>query len=149
MRPKSARPSRRKQESIELASVESAVYLQRVGPLVLISLKRATAHIVGASASLPRMSLTRWNQSRLFPGTKFMQPELDSYLDRRREQITNRTKFPVEELASYAGQWIAWSADGSRIVAQTTDPECLDLYRAPSARTLCSVRLREFQPMIR
>ena len=55
-----------------------------------------------------------------------MQSELDSYLDRRREQLTNRTKFPVEELASYAGQWIAWSPDGSRIVAHTTDPECLD-----------------------
>jgi len=29
----------------------------------------------------------------------------------------NRNKFPPEELEKYAGQYVAWSWDGSRIVA--------------------------------
>ncbi len=52
--------------------------------------------------------------------------DLNLYFDRRREQLTNRARFPVEKLAAYAGQWIAWSPDGSRIVAHTADPEGLD-----------------------
>src|SRR3954464_13485565 len=33
----------------------------------------------------------------------------------------NRAKFPVEELAHYRGEHIAFSADGTRIVAHGTD----------------------------
>jgi hypothetical protein len=29
----------------------------------------------------------------------------------------NRAQFPVEELQRYAGQWVAFSMDGSRILA--------------------------------
>ncbi len=29
----------------------------------------------------------------------------------------NRTKFPLEELRKYAGEWVAFSKDGSRVVA--------------------------------
>jgi hypothetical protein len=29
----------------------------------------------------------------------------------------NRAKFPVEELREYVGQWVAFSPDGSRIIA--------------------------------
>jgi hypothetical protein len=29
----------------------------------------------------------------------------------------NRAKFPLEELRKYDGQWVAFSADGTRIVA--------------------------------
>ena len=29
----------------------------------------------------------------------------------------NRCKFPLDKLAEYGGQWIAWNADGSEIVA--------------------------------
>ena len=33
------------------------------------------------------------------------------------EYSDNRHKFPLDKLAKYGGQWVAWSADGSRIVA--------------------------------
>jgi hypothetical protein len=52
--------------------------------------------------------------------------DLNPYFDKQRERLANRTLFPVDELASYAGEWIAWSADGSRIIAHTTDPKGLD-----------------------
>lgn len=35
--------------------------------------------------------------------------------------VENRRKFPREEQRKYAGQWLAWSADGSRIVAHHED----------------------------
>ncbi len=47
-------------------------------------------------------------------------------LEDRRNFLANRAKFSVSELARYAGQWIAWSPDGSRIVARADDPEALD-----------------------
>jgi hypothetical protein len=34
---------------------------------------------------------------------------------------TNRRNFPSEELAKYAGQYIAWSPDGTRILACDKD----------------------------
>jgi hypothetical protein len=55
-----------------------------------------------------------------------MQSDLTSYLEKRRELLANRTKFPLDELATYAGQWIAWSPDGARIIAHATDPRALD-----------------------
>jgi hypothetical protein len=39
----------------------------------------------------------------------------------RRVYVENRGKFPLEELNKYAGQWVAWSLDGSRIVAHHED----------------------------
>jgi hypothetical protein len=33
----------------------------------------------------------------------------------------NRTKIPPEDLIPYAGQCVAWTADGTRIVAHGTD----------------------------
>ena len=36
--------------------------------------------------------------------------------------VVNRAKWGVEELRPYAGQWLAWSLDGSRIVAHHADP---------------------------
>jgi hypothetical protein len=55
-----------------------------------------------------------------------MQADLTAYFDRRRALLANRTVFPPDELIKYAGQWIAWSPDGSRIVAHATDPQGLD-----------------------
>ena len=34
----------------------------------------------------------------------------------------NRNKFTYEQLAPYAGQHVAWSTDGTRIVASHADP---------------------------
>jgi hypothetical protein len=55
-----------------------------------------------------------------------MQSDLTDYFDKRRAHIVNRTIFPPDELIRYAGQWIAWSPDGSRIVAHATEAEGLD-----------------------
>jgi hypothetical protein len=44
----------------------------------------------------------------------------------RGKYLENRVQFPLDELARYAGRWIAWSPDGARIVAHASDPEALD-----------------------
>jgi hypothetical protein len=36
--------------------------------------------------------------------------------------LTNRSRFPLEELARYAGQYIAWSPDGTNVLASDADP---------------------------
>ena len=38
----------------------------------------------------------------------------------------NRANFPAEELRKYDGQWIAFSADGRRIVASAEDLDSLE-----------------------
>jgi hypothetical protein len=35
--------------------------------------------------------------------------------------VTNRSRFTPDELAPYGNQWVAWSADGSKIVAHHED----------------------------
>ncbi len=35
--------------------------------------------------------------------------------------LTNRQQFPPAELARYAGKYIAWSPDGTRIIASDDD----------------------------
>jgi hypothetical protein len=37
----------------------------------------------------------------------------------------NRKRFPLEELQKYRGQWVAFSADGRRIVASAKTLEAL------------------------
>jgi hypothetical protein len=55
-----------------------------------------------------------------------MQPDLIPYLEDRRKYLENRAKFPLDELVRYAGQWVAWSPDGARVVAHATHPQALD-----------------------
>ena len=38
------------------------------------------------------------------------------------EHVKNRNQFPQEELAKYYGQHVAWSLDGTRILAGDEDP---------------------------
>jgi hypothetical protein len=52
--------------------------------------------------------------------------DMSKYLETRRKFLKNRASFPVEELAKYAGQWVAWSPDGSRVAANASDPALLD-----------------------
>jgi hypothetical protein len=40
--------------------------------------------------------------------------------------IRNRNAFPLEELARYAGRYVAWSPDGTRILASDADELELD-----------------------
>ena len=42
------------------------------------------------------------------------------------EYFENRHKFPIDELAKYEDQHIAWSWDGSRILASASTEEELD-----------------------
>ena len=41
------------------------------------------------------------------------------------EYFENRHKFPIDELVKYEDQHIAWSWDGSRILASAEDREAL------------------------
>lgn len=47
-------------------------------------------------------------------------------IDCRREFLAHRAAIPARALARYAGRWIAWSPDGSRVVAVAEAPEDLD-----------------------
>lgn len=37
--------------------------------------------------------------------------------------IQNRRAFPLDELEKYAGQWVAWTLDGSHIIASSGQSE--------------------------
>ena len=66
--------------------------------------------------------------------------DMPAYLASRRKFLANRAAFPVEELAKYAGQWVAWSPDGSRVAASAPSPEMLDgLLRACGEDAACCV----------
>jgi hypothetical protein len=42
------------------------------------------------------------------------------------EYLKNRLTFPLEELARHRGEWVAWSPDGTRLVAASRNPDKLD-----------------------
>ena len=52
--------------------------------------------------------------------------DMPSYLENRRKFLANRAAFPAEELARYAGLWVAWSPDGTRVAASAAAPEALE-----------------------
>jgi hypothetical protein len=43
-----------------------------------------------------------------------------------KEYRENRARFPLAELRTYAGQWVAFSPDGRRVVAHSEDLAELD-----------------------
>ena len=51
---------------------------------------------------------------------------MPTYLETRRKFLQNRGAIPVEELARYAGHWVAWSPAGTRVVACASSLELLD-----------------------
>jgi hypothetical protein len=63
------------------------------------------------------------------PQPELMTPEEEAewgpMLDRHKVSILNRLQFDPALLLPYAGQWIAWSPDGSRIVAHADDIDTL------------------------
>jgi hypothetical protein len=52
--------------------------------------------------------------------------DMPTYLATRRKFLANRAAFPATELMKYSGQWVAWSPDGTRVVACAPDPKMLD-----------------------
>ena len=40
--------------------------------------------------------------------------------------LKNRVAFPLVELAKHRGEWVAFSPDGTRLVASSPDPNALD-----------------------
>jgi hypothetical protein len=42
------------------------------------------------------------------------------------EYLKNRLAFPLDELAKHRDEWVAWSPDGTRLVATSRDPDALD-----------------------
>ncbi len=47
-------------------------------------------------------------------------PLLEDFAVVTQEYRTNRSRFPQAEMASYQGQWVAFSSDGRRIVGRGT-----------------------------
>ena len=42
------------------------------------------------------------------------------------DYLKNRVAFPLAELAKHRGEWVAWSPDGTRLVATSRTPDALD-----------------------
>ena len=78
-----------------------------------------------------------------------MLSDLNSYLEKRREYLANRTAFPLDELANYAGQWIAWSPTGANRLRTRPTRESWMISFVPSARILKSVSSRASRRRIR
>ena len=55
-----------------------------------------------------------------------MSLDMPAYLATRRKFLANRAAFPVEDLAKYVGQWVAWSPDGTRLAESALSLELLD-----------------------
>src|SRR5687767_11476104 len=70
-----------------------------------------------------------------------MSLDMPAYLETRRKFLANRAAFPAQELAKFAGQWVAWSQDGTRIAASAASPELLDAILAANGENpaLCVV----------
>jgi hypothetical protein len=61
-----------------------------------------------------------------------MSVDKELWLENCRKYLENRPKYPVAELLQYAGTWIAWSPDGTRIIASAKDLDQLEQLVAAS-----------------
>jgi hypothetical protein len=52
-------------------------------------------------------------------GKRLEPPDLSSFDE-------NRRQFPLEKLAAYAGQFVAWNPDGTRILASAASMEAVE-----------------------
>jgi hypothetical protein len=52
-------------------------------------------------------------------------PEYDSHDALQKRFAENRKDFPAEQLAAYAGKWVAWWPDGSRVFDADVEPHAL------------------------
>ena len=62
--------------------------------------------------------------------------------------IKNRNAFPTEELERFSGQHVAWSSDGTRVLA--SDPDPLKVLAAVRCRAMTPPRRRSktYPPMM-
>ena len=61
----------------------------------------------------------------------------------------NRSKIPLAELQKYDGKWVAFSSDGSRVIASSADLADLDtrvIAAGEDPQTVCLERI-EFEPV--
>jgi hypothetical protein len=45
----------------------------------------------------------------------------EEYLQNMRKYLENRQRYPLDQLAKYAGLWIAWKPDGTEIVGSAKE----------------------------
>ena len=62
-----------------------------------------------------------------------------------KEYPQNRARFPVEELRKYNGRWVAFSADGQRIVASGDDLTALAEHLRTAGEDLRNVVLERVE----
>jgi hypothetical protein len=70
---------------------------------------------------------------------------IDEYASRMRVFLKKQQAVPPETIANYVGKWIAWSPDGSTIVASADDTEQLFecIRAAGEAPHLCTLEYVE------
>jgi len=79
------------------------------------------------------------------PEPRLMTPEEKAVwgpiLDLRKESVLNRSRVDPASLAPYVGEWVAWSPDGTRIVAHAEDLATLDelVVKAGEDPALCTL----------
>jgi hypothetical protein len=59
----------------------------------------------------------------------------------------NRSKFPPEELARFSGQYVAWSPDGTRILASGADADAVENKLIAAGINLSAVVLGFVDPL--
>jgi len=64
-----------------------------------------------------------------------------------REFIRNRRYFPLDELAKYAGHYVAWSSDGKSILASGDDEVLLDRALADQGHNTSDILITYVPPL--